>query len=137
MYKTILVPIDVNHEDRAKEMIIAANAHTDKNTKIILLNVVEVVPTWAMSYLQANVMNENRKAVETKLAEIVAKENVENATVIIRNGNPYRTILDMAEKEKVDLIIIGSHKPGVGAYFLGSTADKVVRHAKCSVFIIR
>ena len=127
----------MNHEERAKEMIIAAKAHTDKNTKIILLNVVEVVPTWATSYLQANVMNENRQAVETKLAEIVAKENVDNATAIIRNGNPYRTILDMADKEEADLIIIGSHKPGVGAYFLGSTADKVVRHAKCSVFIIR
>ena len=137
MYKTILVPIDVDHQDRAKGMINAAKAHADKNTKIIFLTVVEIIPTWATSYLQADVLTENRKAVETKLTKIVAKGDVENASVIIRNGNPYRTILDMAEKEEADLIIIGSHKPGVGAYFLGSTADKVVRHAKCSVFIIR
>ncbi|MGK0272683.1 MAG: universal stress protein F [Cocleimonas sp.] len=137
MYKSILVPIDVNHIDRAKEMIDAAKAHSDENTKILLLNVVEVVPAWAASYLQANVMSDNRKAVKSLLAEIVDKEDARNVETLIRNGNPYRTILDIAEKEGVDLIIIGSHKPGLGAYFLGSIADKVVHHAKCAVFIIR
>ena len=137
MFNTILVPIDVNHSDRAKEMISVAKAQANSNTKIILLNVIDIVPVWATSYLQASVLNDNRKAVETELATIANKEGLENAEILVRNGHSYRTILDTADKEMVDLIVIGSHKPTVGAYFLGSTADKVVRHAKCAVFIIR
>ena len=42
-----------------------------------------------------------------------------------------------AEDDKVDLIIIASHKPGLQDYFLGSTAARVVRHASCSVLVVR
>jgi len=37
----------------------------------------------------------------------------------------------------VDLIIVGSHKPGLQDYLLGSTAARVVRHAMCSVLVGR
>jgi len=43
----------------------------------------------------------------------------------------------VAQEKGVDLIIIASHRPGLQDYFLGSTAAKVVRHAKCSVLVIR
>jgi nucleotide-binding universal stress UspA family protein len=43
----------------------------------------------------------------------------------------------VAEEKGADLIIIASHRPGLKDYFLGSTAAKVVRHAKCSVLVIR
>ena len=46
-------------------------------------------------------------------------------------------ILEWAESNKVDCIIINSHKPGLQDYFLGSTAARVVRHAQCSVHVIR
>jgi len=54
-----------------------------------------------------------------------------------RTGHSYKTILDVADEKQVDLIVIASHQPGLQDYFLGSTAAKVVRHAKCSVLIIR
>ncbi|MDH3475684.1 MAG: universal stress protein [Rhodospirillales bacterium] len=38
---------------------------------------------------------------------------------------------------KADLIITGSHKPNVSDYLLGSNAARVVRHASCSVFVVR
>ena len=40
-------------------------------------------------------------------------------------------------RQQADLIIIASHKPGFQDYFLGSTAAKVVRHAPCSVLVVR
>jgi nucleotide-binding universal stress UspA family protein len=57
--------------------------------------------------------------------------------VDIRIGHPSRTILEVAEEKAADLIIIASHQPGLQDYFLGSTAAKVVRHAKCSVLVVR
>jgi len=43
----------------------------------------------------------------------------------------------VAKEKDVDLIIIASHRPGLQDYFLGSTAAKVVRHATCSVLVVR
>ena len=42
-----------------------------------------------------------------------------------------------AKKIGADLIIVASHKPNVGDYLLGTTAARVVRHATCSVFVVR
>ena len=53
-------------------------------------------------------------------------------------GHPSQAILDIAENENFDLIIMGSQ--GLGGFkrlMLGSVADRVSRHASCPVFIIR
>jgi len=57
--------------------------------------------------------------------------------VIVRTGHSYNTILEVAKEKNADLIIIASHRPGLQDYFLGSTAAKVVRHANCSVLVVR
>ncbi|MBT8411941.1 MAG: universal stress protein, partial [Octadecabacter sp.] len=44
---------------------------------------------------------------------------------------------DFATDNSIDCIIMASHQPGLEDYFLGSTAARVVRHAKCSVHVIR
>ena len=49
----------------------------------------------------------------------------------------YKTILEVADETHADLIIVASHQPDVQDYFLGSTAAKVVRHARCSVLVLR
>ena len=41
------------------------------------------------------------------------------------------------EKGGADLIIIGSHRPAMSTYLLGSNATTVVRHAGCSVLVVR
>jgi nucleotide-binding universal stress UspA family protein len=55
----------------------------------------------------------------------------------IRLGHTYKVILDVADEKEVDLIVIASHRPGFQDYYLGSTAAKVVRHANCSVHVVR
>ena len=56
---------------------------------------------------------------------------------MIREGAPASTILDVAGELSVDMIVIGSHDPGLADYFLGSVAARVVRHAHCSVLVVR
>lgn len=48
-----------------------------------------------------------------------------------------RVITEYANKSDIDCVVIGSHKPGLRDYFLGSTAARVVRHAKCAVHVLR
>jgi nucleotide-binding universal stress UspA family protein len=53
-------------------------------------------------------------------------------------GDPADEILNMAEKEELDIIVIGSTGKGfLKRKLLGSVSDKVARHAKCSVYIVR
>jgi universal stress protein F len=55
----------------------------------------------------------------------------------IISGHAGRVIVDYASTNEIDCIIVASHRPGIGDFFLGSTAARVVRHANCSVHVIR
>lgn len=53
-------------------------------------------------------------------------------------GDPSAEILDFAEKNDIDLIVIPSHgRTGIDRFFLGSVAEKVVRFAHCPVLVLR
>ena len=136
MYKTILVPIDMAHVVEGKSTIDVAIENAAEDTKIILLNVVEEVPNWAAIQLPADIID---KSLEVSVNELkaIAKASGRKMEVEVRTGHSYNTILDVAEDKGVDLIIIASHRPGLQDYFLGSTAAKVVRHATCSVLVVR
>lgn len=136
MYNTILVPIDMGHVVEGKSTIDIAIDHASESSTIILLNVVEEIPNWAAINLPADIIE---KSLETSRNELKAIANASGRKmkVEIRTGHSYNTILDVAEEKNADLIIIASHRPGLQDYFLGSTAAKVVRHAKCSVLVVR
>lgn len=136
MYKTILVPIDMSHVVEGKANINLAAQHAADGAKIILLNVVEEIPTWAAAQLPANIIEDSFEAVRTEMKAIANASSIK-LDVEVRSGHSYNTILDVAKEKNVDLIIIASHSPGLQDYFLGSTAAKVVRHAKCSVLVVR
>jgi nucleotide-binding universal stress UspA family protein len=136
MYKTILVPIDMAHVAEGKANIDIAIKQAEAGAKIILLNVVEDIPTWAAVELPANLIDKSLQAAQNELQAIVEASGIKMEAEA-RSGHSYKTILDVADEKQVDLIIIASHRPGLQDYFLGSTAAKVVRHAKCSVLVIR
>lgn len=59
-------------------------------------------------------------------------------TPIIKEGSPAKEILNVAEEEDVDLIMIGSSgKSKFDKFLMGSVADKVSNHAHCSVMVVR
>ena len=136
MYKTILVPIDMAHMAEGKSNIDLAAQHAAAGANIILLNVVEEIPTWAAVELPAGLVEKSLEVAQEGL-QAAATEAGMNVEVEVRTGHSYNTILEVAEQKDVDLIIIASHRPGLRDYFLGSTAAKVVRHANCSVLVVR
>ena len=56
---------------------------------------------------------------------------------MIRFGTVYDEVLAAAKLVEADLIITGSHKPNVSDYLLGSNAARIMRHAECSVLVVR
>lgn len=53
-------------------------------------------------------------------------------------GHPAEQIVDRAQADKVDLVILGHHKrKALGKWLLGGTADRVMDHASCSVIVVK
>jgi nucleotide-binding universal stress UspA family protein len=53
-------------------------------------------------------------------------------------GTPYEEIVDEAEKRRADLVVVGTQgRSGIGRFLMGSTAERVCRHAACSVLVVR
>jgi universal stress protein F len=49
----------------------------------------------------------------------------------------YAEILGVAEEAEADLVVVGSHRPAMKDYLLGTNAARVVRRARCSVLVAR
>lgn len=56
---------------------------------------------------------------------------------VVGRGTVYEEILRIAGEIGSDLIVIGSHRPELKDYLLGPNAARVVRHADCSVLVVR
>jgi nucleotide-binding universal stress UspA family protein len=70
-------------------------------------------------------------------AEVMREQGVEVETHA-REGDPADAILDVAEEENADLIVVGNKgMTGAKRFLLGSVPNKVSHHAPCSVMIIR
>ena len=137
MFKTILIPIDMAHIEAVKANIdIASKQAADSGARIILLNVVEEIPGWAAAEIPDSLLKQSRERAQDEL-QAIANASGQDLDVLVRSGHPYKSILEVSREEGVDLVIITSHQPGLQDYFLGSTAAKVVRHAECSVLVIR
>lgn len=68
---------------------------------------------------------------------ILARAGVPGAKIRVENGSPKHEIVRVAEDEKVDLIVIGSHGRHGLQLLLGSTANGVLHSAKCDVLAVR
>jgi nucleotide-binding universal stress UspA family protein len=134
MYKTILVPIDLAHPEHGKEMIALAQAVATDEARIVLLNVMEAVPSYVVAQLPAGLHAEQAKKAKAALADLARESGAE---VDVQSGHAPSAILEGAQRIGADLIVIASHRPGLQDYFLGSTASRVVRHAPCAVLVHR
>lgn len=136
MYRTIIVPIDLSQETKGRSILDLAIRLGGGEARIVLANILEELPGYVAIELPAGLMEQSRADAEEKLKAIAADAGVE-AEIAVRIGHPGNQILELAEETGADLIIVASHRPGLQDYFIGSTAGRVVRHAKCSVFVTR
>ena len=135
MYHNILVPISFDAERDTSATLKLAQRLATPEAQVTLLHVVEHIPEYAIAYMPGEYLSEARKAVQAELDALAAR--LPNARGRVVEGHSGRTILDWAEVNKPDLIIIASHRPGMQDLLLGSTATHVVRHAKCAVHVVR
>lgn len=137
MYKKILVPVEPSHVERhnaALDMAMALRENDD--AEITTLTVIEPVPGYfAMAEVLPDLQIKAGEATLKSLKEFVGDRTSIKTKVL--HGHAATEINAFAEREGIDCIVIASHKPEFVDYFLGSTAARVVRHAPCSVHVLR
>ena len=133
MYKHVLVPIAGDQSPTTESALKAARALAKPDGKISALTVLEAIPAMVELELPDGIIEENRKILLQTLKATVG-EGVDAEVV---TGHAARTINEYADTHDVDCIVIASHQPGLADYFLGSTANHVVRHAHCAVHVVR
>lgn len=135
MYKNILVPVAVDHGPHLDEVLALARLLRDDDGRITVLTVAEAIPPYVSQYLPEGQEARTRAAIHADLGGEL--EEVPDIEIRVVTGHAGVTIVDYAERHGVDCIVMHSHRPGLTDYFLGSTAARVVRHAPCSVHVIR
>ena len=131
----ILIPVALDHEDMVPQKLETARRLLSPGGKITLLTVLEDVPGYVSEFVTVKSENHVTVRVKERLEAVAsAAEDIETDVV---NGKAGVQIARYAGDKGVDLIVIGSHRPGAQDYFLGSTAARVARRAPCSVYIQR
>ena len=149
MSRKILVPIDLSQESSWKRVLPEAFRLADPaQDEVIVMTVIpEIVAglDWRYAIRGETGGSEELdiegylKDAKTRLEQIVREHAPQNASVelVARYGTVYEEILDLADELKVDLIVMAAHRPSLADYLIGPNTARVVRHAKCSVQVVR
>lgn len=135
MYDKILVPVTPDHATTIDLSLRAARSLLSPGGSLTVLTVLEPIPDYVAQYLPLDQLDRNRAETEVELRNEFSGQA--DIAVQVEFGHAAQTILDVAARDGHDCIVIASHKPGLQDYLLGSTAARVVRHARCGVHILR
>lgn len=134
MYKKILISMALDHGfgEQAKKL---ARSLSAEGGEIIAVHVYEPLQGSASSYVSAEDVEKSLSAAEERIKERVQGDD--DIEPILLKGHSGRALTDYAQEIGADCIIVGAHKPGLRDFLLGSTSARIVRHAPCSVHVLR
>lgn len=140
MYKRILAPLDGSEFSECSLEHVRAIATGCQVPEVILLRVIE--PLHQTYEVDEDYLRNAQERAKTEMESYLAKTAGElkkdgiAATTAVVAGRPADEILDFANKNRVDLIIMSTHgRTGVARWTLGSVADRVLRHSVAPVLI--
>ena len=140
LYKVILVPIDFS-ECSNRTLEYATHIAIRENANIWLLHVFRV-PDYAVTQFgwgpqDCSLAEEEAQANLIAVEKEVLSRGIK-AKACFRVGHPFEEIVSVANEPEVDLVLIGSQGcSSIKRLLLGSTAARVVEHARCTVMVVK
>jgi nucleotide-binding universal stress UspA family protein len=145
MFQSIVVGTDGS--DTATQAVRqAVDLAASVKAKVKLVSAYEPVPAQRLREERRDTPEDLQWAISPRedvdatleAAAAIAREAGVDADVYPRQGDPADAILDVAEEQEADLIVVGNKgMTGAKRFLLGSVPNKVSHHAPCSVLIIR
>jgi nucleotide-binding universal stress UspA family protein len=132
--KKILAPTDFS-DLSARGVRYACQLAKDVGAEVIILNVVLLDET---NVVNKQEVERHKKRLDEFIAEKIAGSGT-GLTIrkVIDAGQTYGAIIDCAENESVDLIVMSSHgRSGLSRMLIGSITDKTLRGASCPVLVV-
>lgn len=138
MYKKVLFATDFD-EVGIRAAHKAKKIADENSAKLILVHVVEPIPAYAYPGFAgfAEVEVSIREQAEKELSTLANRLGVDPKLCFLEFGSTKNEVLRIAEENKVDLIVTGSHGKHGLALLLGSTANSILHGAQCDVLIVR
>lgn len=142
-YKKILVPYDGSDHAKAAAATAVDFAEAGSGVTIVMATVCQV-PIMGGPYDLASAMGQDIVGCAREKSEAALKEGIAllpegiSSEVRMGIGSPGPTLQEIAEKEKCDLIIMGSRGMGqMKGLFMGSVSSWLVSHAHCPVLVVK
>lgn len=144
MFKKILVPTDGSSQ-AARAAFTAAELAKSQGAQVVGVYVIDPFPYIGIGDASAAGLQSYMAEARTSagqaldaLAKVCADAGVTCVGDTIERNVVYEGILETAEAEGCDLVVMGSHgRQGIKALILGSVAQKVLTHAKVPVLIVK
>jgi nucleotide-binding universal stress UspA family protein len=135
-WRNILVPVDLCEPSKCS-LKIAAGLAKQSGAKLTLLHIVHVPTSYPLDVLQDvdDVMNSARDSLE-KMCGAISPALIQQKIVRFGMKEIFQEIVETAQDIPADLIVIASHGHNrLVRALMGSIADKVIRHAPCTVLV--
>lgn len=137
--KILLAIDDTKFSEAAAQAVIAH--HRLQGLEVLVFHAAEpptvLVGPVIAEYMPPRESAQEGNALVMKIADAMRSAGI-NVTTAIVEGDPKSTIIDDAKTWGADLIVLGSHgRKGLERFLLGSVSEAVMRHAHCSVEIVR
>ncbi len=139
----ILFPTDFS-EGAAHALRYAMDLTKHYNAKLHILHVVYDFASIAGSHIPHISTDEFSREINKWAMDKIEKccleeiKDIPDVEKTVVEGIPYEEIIKFAEKDKSDVIVIGTHgRSGLEKFIFGSTAERVVRKAPCAVMSVR
>ena len=139
MYASILVAIDIDDPQSCSKALPIARELADRSqAKLALVHVVSEVSLELEADRSSFLLRNILETARARLLGIGDEFGITDPDAIhLPTGTVHHGVLETAAQIQADLIVIGSHRPGLKDYLIGQNAARVVRHAPVSVLVAR
>ena len=141
MYKNILLAIDLNDETSCRKALLSAvDLARTFGGRLHVLSVVREVEALLQAKTAPLGYDLIAADLENRIAALIRRVDASDLkpNILVTHGaSIYAKILGAGEEAEADLVVVGSHRPAMKDYLLGTNAARVVRHARRSVLVAR
>ncbi|APX18149.1 hypothetical protein BWR17_19610 (plasmid) [Phaeobacter inhibens] len=135
MYSSALIPVAPDHRVDTGKLLAVAKELIGNAGQITVLTVVEDIPSYYARDLSPEFHINLTERTCREVAALFCDED--NAKVVAKLGHASSEIVDYADRNAIDCIVLASKRPEFSDIFLGSTATRVARRSNATIVIVR
>lgn len=136
----VIAPVDFSDSsaDAVREAQRCAESPKSVHVVHVLFNLQTATPFTCWDPWEEDLRATQRESAKQHLDEFIKSNEFDGVTPVLLSGDAGHEITKYAKEQDADLIVIPSHgRHGVSRVLLGSTTERVLRHAHCPVYVLR